>query len=326
MVTTSRAVGLFVLMLMMGSTSSARAHEHMYIGSTAKGGGQLVLNYDFARPFPVVPLPGTTKLIGTDPAFNAQVNDDPALGVYRLKDGVRVTWVLAAIDPGVTVPFNGATLRAAGNSAVIGKMPYLHQHPQWTVEAPGAPGPWHVSFFLKAQGYAQSAVYTGTIEIELPPTTTSTTVITIPGQTTSSTTTLPCSAAACDDRDACTIDGCGAEGCTHDAVGPPNTVYCRLQGLATMLDGVPQSSAPVRHTLARLYKGLTATRTSLAKALGGGPSAPRQFKKAAKQLSLFVTKLDQGVRRNRIPTDMADPLRALAADAYDQLALLQAQQ
>ncbi len=326
MLTTSlRRAALLGLAIVAGA-APARAHEHMYIGSTAKGGGALVLDYDFARAFPLVPLPGTTRLIGTDPAFNAQVNDDPARGVYRLKDDTRVLWVLTAIDPGVTVPFNGTTLRAAGNSAAIGKMPYLHQHPQWTVEAPGAPGPWHLSFYVKARGYADSPVYTATLEIDLPPTTTSTTVVTIPGQTTTSTTTLPCVPAACDDRDPCTIDGCGADGCTHDPVTPPDTVYCRLQGLAGLLDDVPQESASTRRTLAQLYRTLATARTSLAKGLAGGRKTPRKFKKAAKQLSLFVTRLDQSVRHERMPADMADPLRALAAEAYDQLALLQAQQ
>ena len=60
-----------VFALIMGS--SAGAHEHMYIGSDRPHGGSLVLRYDFARKFPLVPAPDGNGFIGTDPAFNAQI-------------------------------------------------------------------------------------------------------------------------------------------------------------------------------------------------------------------------------------------------------------
>src|SRR5262245_65247659 len=61
----------------------ALAHEHMYIGSDQPHGGALVLRYDFNRAFPLSPDPTGDGFLGTDPAFNSQVTDDPASGIYR---------------------------------------------------------------------------------------------------------------------------------------------------------------------------------------------------------------------------------------------------
>ena len=186
------------------ATRPALAHEHMYIGSTTSGGGGLVLRYDFTRRFPLDPLPGSPgTYLGIDPAFNAQIVDDSADGIYRLPDGVRVTMQVTALDPGVTVNFNGTILKKAGNKAVIGTMPYLHQHPEWTLTVPdGVFGEYHVSFMVTARGYGDSPVYTGILTNVPQPTTTTTSTsstttsvssssVTSTSSTSSSSSTLP---------------------------------------------------------------------------------------------------------------------------------------
>jgi hypothetical protein len=179
------ALALAIGLLLCGY-GSARAHEHMYIGSTAKNGGALLLRYDFTRAFPMVPLPGTLELIGNDPAFNAQVVDDPTQGIYRLKDGTRVAMELVSADPGVSVDLNGEILVSGGDRVRIGRMPYLHQHPQWTLASDPGPGATpRLSFRVTANGYDPSPVYSATLAPPAPATTT-----TLPQPTTTTSTTM----------------------------------------------------------------------------------------------------------------------------------------
>src|SRR5689334_4369732 len=88
-----------VATLLVVTSTAAMAHEHMYIGSDRPHGGTLVVRYDFARKFPLVLLPGSGTDLGTDPAFNAQVTDDAANGIYRLKNRTRVKMEITAMDP-----------------------------------------------------------------------------------------------------------------------------------------------------------------------------------------------------------------------------------
>src|SRR5262249_40506829 len=87
--------------IVLAIAGTAAAHEHMYIASNQKHGGMLVLTYDFNRAFPLSPNPTGGGFLGEDPAFNAQVTDDPADGLYRLKNHTLVKMRLTAIDPGV---------------------------------------------------------------------------------------------------------------------------------------------------------------------------------------------------------------------------------
>ena len=81
---------------------SAEAHEHMYLASNAPRGGAVVVDYDFARAFPLAELANAAgKWIGVDPSFNSLVADDPARSLYRLKGGTKVSMKITVIDPSV---------------------------------------------------------------------------------------------------------------------------------------------------------------------------------------------------------------------------------
>ena len=275
----------------------AAAHEHMYIASTAAKGGTLVLQYDFTRKFPVVPLPGTDQFLGTDPAFNGLVNDDPADGLFTLRHGTRVSMVIASMDPEVTVIFNGKTLKKPGDRQVIGRAPYLHQHPQWYLTVPpGVVGDYHIAFKVVAVGYKPSAVYTGIVSND---TGTTTTVPT--GGTT--TTTLP--------------DPCPP--LTADA----SVFYCRLDLVPPALDTVSASTIASRRALAKLYRTIATVQSVVQTAVAaGGPKETRMLARADKRLTRFLTAVDTGVRLERIPPDAGDRIRTLASNAYDALTLL----
>jgi hypothetical protein len=302
------AAGLGLLLV----GSPATAHEHMYIGSDRPHGGMLVLRYDFTRKFPLVPAPDGNGFIGTDPAFNAQINDDPADGIYRLRPGTVVKMQITAMDPQVSVDFNGVEMTASGAKARVGRMPYLHQHPQWLLHVPaGVTGDFHLSFRVTAHGYHPSAVYTATLTNVAAPTTTTTT---LPGVT--------CMPGACDDHDPCTIDTCVGGACEHTPATGIDAVRCRLMPLSDALDDL-RPTTPVGHRIQqRLFKAFNAVEPALDAISAGGRDAPRLVKRAEKQLNKFATIVDRGVAANAIVPDEADKLRTLAGNVYDQLVLL----
>src|SRR5262249_18186489 len=99
--------------IVLAIAGTAAAHEHTYIASKQKHGGRLVLTYDLHRAFPLSPDPTGSGFLGEDPAFNAQVTDDPADGLYRLKNHTLVKMRITEIDPGVSVGFAKTPLSKA---------------------------------------------------------------------------------------------------------------------------------------------------------------------------------------------------------------------
>lgn len=307
----------------------------MYIASTAKNGGSLVLDYDFARAFPLAELanqPGTW--IGVDPSFNSLVADDPARSLYRLKTGAKVTMEIVSIDVSTSVGLANRTLDAAGDRATVGTMPYLHVHPQWTLGLPlGIFGEGHLSFRVRSSAYDPSPVYVATMLAAPPPTTTTTstttttgdgsTSTTLEGRTTTTTTTQPpaCTAASCDDHDPCTDDVCEGVECTHTAVTAANAVLCRLRGFQTVLDHEQPTTKPGRRMLARLYKAMTRAREATQVARGKG--TPRRFKLVGTRISRLTTIVDAADRGGLLTADGLTELQRLATTAYDALALWQ---
>jgi hypothetical protein len=294
------------------ASRTARAHEHMYIGSDTPHRGKIVLRYDFTRKFPLAPVPNGTGYIGTDPAFNAQVTDDPADSIYTLKKGTRPKMVIVSLDPGVTVNFNGVKMTKPGDKAKIGRMPYLHQHPQWLLDVPpGVYGDYHLSFRVIAHGYAPSDAYVGTLTNVAAPTTTTTT---LPGET--------CTPGECDDHDGCTIDTCVGGACQHDPATGVDAVRCRLALLTDGIDDVRPATAKGRHVVARMFAVVNKIEPALEAYTAGGSDAPSRLKRAVRALNNFSTIVDRGVRGQVIASDTGDRLRTLAGDTYDQLVLL----
>jgi hypothetical protein len=284
----------------------------MYIGSTKPHGGTLVLRYDFARKFPLVLLPGSNTDLGTDPAFNAQVTDDPADGIYRLKNRTRVKMEITAMDPEVSINMNGTVLKAPGDKAKIGKMPYLHQHPQWMLNVPpGVYGDYHFSFLVSARGYQPSQSYVATVTNVTESTTTTTT---LPG--------TGCTTADCDDQDACTFDSCVGGTCRHDEATGVDAVRCRLARLTAALDDVRPTTAVSRHIVKRMFKIVNTVEPALEAFAAGGSDANRRLQRAERALNRFSAIVDRGVHLSVIPAPDGDTLRTLAGDAYDQLVLL----
>jgi hypothetical protein len=307
-----RLVLLHGALLLVLAVSPALAHEHMYIGSNRPHGGSLVVRYDFTRKFPLSPIPGSAGYLGTDPAFNAQVTDDPANGIYRLKNRTRPKMELTAIDPEVLVDFNGVKLQAPGDKAKIGRMPYLHQHPQWMLNvSPGVQGDYHLGFRVTAPGYGASPTYVATL-----------TNVT---ESTTTTTTLPgpgCTPGACEDHDACTVDSCVAGTCRNDPATGVDAVRCRLAKLTDALDDLRPTQARGRRLVERMFGVVNAVEPALQAFVAGGTDAPRRLKRAERVLNRFSTIVDRGVHGNMITTGDGDGLRTLAGDTYDQLVLL----
>jgi hypothetical protein len=302
------AAGLVLLLV----GSPAAAHEHMYIGSDRPHRGTLVLLYDFTRKFPLVTAPDGNGFIGTDPAFNAQINDDPANGIYHLRRGTVVKMQITAMDPQVSVAFNGVQMTAAGARARIGRMPYLHQHPQWLLHIPGGVyGDYHLSFRVTANGYHPSAVYTGTLTNVTVPTTTTTT---LPGET--------CMPGACDDHDPCTVDACVGGACQHTPATGIDAVRCRLEPLSDALDDLRPTTRSGHRVQQRLFNAFNAVEPALDAISAGGGDAPRLVKRAENAMNRFARIVDRGVALQAIMPDEADLLRTLAGNVYDQLVVL----
>jgi hypothetical protein len=303
--------------VVLAIASTAAAHEHMYIGSSEPHRGMLVLSYDFARKFPLSPNPTGAGFLGEDPAFNAQVTDDPADGIYRLKNHTLVKMRITAIDPGVTVQFaktplsKAVTLTKPGDTGIIGRMPYLHVHPVWVLQVPGGVmGDFHLSFQVLAAGYRPSVSYAATMTNVPPPTTTTT----IPGQT--------CAPGSCDDHDDCTDDSCVGGACQNVPVTGVLAVQCRMEPLAQALGDTSASTAAGRRVQSRLFKVFNAISPALSAVAAGGSDAPRKVRKAENQLNKFATIVDQGAKVGLLDPTQADTLRTLAGNVYDQLVLL----
>jgi hypothetical protein len=306
-------LGAVVLALAGLGARPANAHEHMYIGSDKPKKGTLVLLYDFTRDFPLVPAPNGNGFIGTDPAFNAQIVADPADGIYPLKNHTVVKWVITAMDPGVSVDFNGIKMTKPGDKATIGRMPYLHQHPDWLLNVPaGVTGQFHLSFRVMAAGYRPSAVYTATLNNVTVPTTTTTT---LPGQT--------CAPGACEDDDPCTADSCVGGACRHDPVTGISAVQCRLVPLTNALYEIPRPpTAAGRRVVQRLFKTIGVIGDALSEYVAGERDAMRKIRKAESLTNQFGRVVDQGSRLNVMGAADANDLRTLAGNVYDQLVLL----
>lgn len=154
----------------------AQEHEHMTLGSSEPGGGQLVLaDWDFeerkVRAFFTF-CGGATCLFSTiNPAFleaeeNGHGHDDGhghgEVVAHPLAAGTEVSLEVIARDAAATLRINGVNLDVGAEQS-LGTSPHIHNHPSWQLVLPaGTLGDSTVSYKLKTTSslYEESQVYT----------------------------------------------------------------------------------------------------------------------------------------------------------------------
>ena len=151
--------------ILVAPSAALAQHEHMDIYSTAPGGGDLVLVYDFNKTvdtFQVFCAGGLCLYSTINPAFMAPDAGDDANGHYRLLDGTQVSVVIVDADSKVTLNVDGHRLKNADDTAVLGVMPPIHNHPSWQLVAPeGETGMYPIAYKLHADvgAYGDSPEY-----------------------------------------------------------------------------------------------------------------------------------------------------------------------
>jgi hypothetical protein len=98
---------------------------------------------------------GTVVYTGTSPGFNDLTEDDPNQPLYVLPVGVEISIEITSIEAGASVMISGEVLDEVGETAVVNTTGHLHNHPTWTLVAPGGEEPVdkQIGFRLLAEGY-----------------------------------------------------------------------------------------------------------------------------------------------------------------------------
>lgn len=151
---------------------AAQAHgDTLFIGSSAKNGGQLVVQHEFPAAVAVTESfagGGQVLYAALQPSPDLLATDSAGESMYVLATGTEVILRIVAIDPEVSVrmaPAEGGTpllLGTLGDVATIGTTPTLHTHPEWRLTLPeGVHAARHVVIRLEAPGsaYAVSPDY-----------------------------------------------------------------------------------------------------------------------------------------------------------------------
>lgn len=255
----SRVACTLAFLAALFAAGTARAqHEHMDIYSTAEGGGDLELVYDFTKTidtFQVFCAGGLCLYSTINPAFMAPEESDAANGHYVLAPGTTVSVEIVAADAKVTLNVDGNKLKKPGDAAVLGTMSPIHNHPSWQLVVPdGEIGEYSISYKLRADtgGYGDSPVYTQAVS-------------NMPQALPTPCPAYPCPADCDRDGDATAAEmsaavdlalaGAGVAGCVSaDASGDGViTVDEIVAGTSAQLAGCPQ---PLPATLAALQETL----------------------------------------------------------------------
>ena len=151
-------------------------HSVSRVGSTQAGGGKLTIDENFTAF--VVPEAclggsgedcegGTVVYIGDSPGFNNLQTENPAQPIYKLPDGVTVSIEVTAVDEGASLGISGMSLDTAGEIGLVNTTPELHNHPEWTLVAPGGTHPEdkHITYRLLANGFVASDEITVTLSV-----------------------------------------------------------------------------------------------------------------------------------------------------------------
>jgi hypothetical protein len=148
------------------------------IWSTANGGGALTAQWDPAKKVQTYAsfcAPDNSLCLYTtiDPGFLAPtLDDDVSDSYYVLGDATTVRIVIVAADTGLSVHVNGQKLYQPGDTALLGTMPTIHNHPSWQIVVPGGQyGDFNLSYRLTTDSpaYADSDVLSLVVTNVPPP-------------------------------------------------------------------------------------------------------------------------------------------------------------
>jgi len=148
------------------------------IWSTADGGGALTVQWDPAKKiqtFQSFCAPDQSQCLYStiDPGFMAPpVDDDPNDSYFVLKDNIAVRIVIVAADAALSVNVNGQKLHQPRETALLGTMPTIHNHPSWQIVVPGGQfGNFNISYRLTTDSpvYTASDVLTLVVTNVPPP-------------------------------------------------------------------------------------------------------------------------------------------------------------
>ncbi|HVM96780.1 MAG TPA: hypothetical protein VMT89_10340 [Candidatus Acidoferrales bacterium] len=151
--------------------------ECIEIWSSADGTGQLVVESNYfskkVQTYQSFCAPDNSQCLYTtiDPGFMAPTEPVPGDPYFRLVDGTSVRVVVINVPTGLSINVNGQKLTQPGDSALLGTMPTIHNHPSWQVVLPGGQyGDFNVTFQLTANStYTDSDPITVVVTNVPPP-------------------------------------------------------------------------------------------------------------------------------------------------------------
>ena len=202
-----------ILLFAAAPSGACTGANCMTIWSTADGGGDLTIDWDFAgrgvlQTYKAICVGGQCLYSTIDPGFLAE-GGAPREGFFSLADGTAVNIEVTTADAAASIKISGVTLAHPGDQAHLGSEPTLHNHPSWQLKLPeGVEGEFPISFKLTTTSseYGESAVFTVLLTNRAPAPTDTPTVSAPTGTPTPTATPAPAACAGdCDGNGTVTV-------------------------------------------------------------------------------------------------------------------------